>query len=105
MLRVGVGDVRELAMIQPTAAGVECGRRAGARVVAGVLTGAHPEARLRAAGATHVIESVADLPALLAAVAGGPAPATDHRVPGQVPGSASIAVPPQVGVERGALGL
>ena len=42
-----------------------CGRRAGASIVAGVRTGAHDEQRLRAAGATHVIDSVADLPALV----------------------------------------
>ncbi len=67
MLRAGVGDVREAAMVHDTAAGVECGRRAGARVVAGVQTGPHPASRLRAAGATHVIDSLADLPAVLGA--------------------------------------
>jgi phosphoglycolate phosphatase len=67
MLRAGVGDVRETAMVSATAAGVECGRRAGASLVAGVQSGPHPASRLRAAGATHVIDSVADLPALLGA--------------------------------------
>ncbi len=43
------------------------GSRAGASVVAGVLTGAHDADRLRADGATHVLASVAELPALLAA--------------------------------------
>jgi phosphoglycolate phosphatase len=42
------------------------GRRAGASIVAGVLTGAHDGTALTAAGATHVLETVADLPALLA---------------------------------------
>ena len=95
MLRVGVGDVREVAVVQPTAAGVECGRRAGARIVAGVLTGVHPAARLRAAGATHVIDSVADLPGVLAISspsAGGP------------PDPATISIPPQVSLERRSLG-
>lgn len=41
------------------------GVRAGAGVVAGVLTGAHDEDALRGAGATDVLASVADLPALL----------------------------------------
>lgn len=65
MLRVGVGDVRELAMVAATGAGVECGRRAGASVSVGLLTGPHSVARLQAAGATHVIESIADLPRVL----------------------------------------
>jgi phosphoglycolate phosphatase len=70
MLRAGVGDVREVAMVHATAAGVECGRRAGASLLAGVQSGAHPASRLRAAGATHVIDSVADLPALLSSALG-----------------------------------
>jgi phosphoglycolate phosphatase len=74
MLRLGVGDVRELAMVQDTGAAVECGRRAGASFVVGVLSGPHSVARLRSAGATHIIESVADLPALLAPVALGVGP-------------------------------
>ncbi|MEU3513672.1 hypothetical protein ABZ733_38795, partial [Streptomyces longwoodensis] len=39
--------------------------RAGAGLVAGVRTGAHDARTLRAAGAGHVLDSVADLPALL----------------------------------------
>jgi phosphoglycolate phosphatase len=68
MLRVGVDDVQELAVVHGTAPGVECGRRAGARVVVGALTGPHPAARLRAAGATHLIDSIAHLPDVLAAL-------------------------------------
>ena len=44
------------------------GRRSGATVVAGVLTGAHDADRLRTAGATHVLDSLAELPALLGVV-------------------------------------
>jgi len=87
MLRMGVGEVGELAMVDGTAAGVECGRRAGASVVAGVLTGPHPAARLHAAGATHVIESIADVRAILAA------------------DQARATVPPQVPFERRTSGL
>jgi phosphoglycolate phosphatase len=73
MLRVGVADVREFAMVHGTGAGVECARRAGASVAVGVLTGPHSVARLRSAGATHIIDSVAELPALLApALRAGP---------------------------------
>jgi phosphoglycolate phosphatase len=116
MLRVGVGDVRELAVVHGTAAGVECGRRAGARFVAGVLTGPHPVARLRASGATHILGSVADLPRALArwasdAGAGaGPAgegtrhsPAGEGARPGpaaEAPSPAVISVPPQVRLEQ-----
>ncbi len=70
MLRAGVGDVRELAMVAATGAGVECGRRAGARVSVGLLTGPHSVARLQAAGATSVIDSIADLPEVLAKAGG-----------------------------------
>jgi phosphoglycolate phosphatase len=85
MLRAGVGDVRETAAIHATAAGIECGRRAGAGVVVGVESGPHPPSRLRAAGATHVIDSVADLPAVLGGIL---RPAT---VPPQVPPSSVLA--------------
>jgi phosphoglycolate phosphatase len=70
MLRAGVGDVREAAIVHATAAGVECGRRAGASLVVGVQSGPHPASRLRAAGATHVIDSVAELPLILSAALG-----------------------------------
>jgi phosphoglycolate phosphatase len=44
--------------------------------VAGVLTGPHSAARLARSGATHVIDSVAGLPQVLAEVRGGsPVPA------------------------------
>jgi phosphonatase-like hydrolase len=80
MLQAGVGDVRETAVIHATAAGIECGRRAGAGLVAGVQSGPHPPSRLRAAGATRVFDSVADLPAVLdAAVRRAAAPPQDLR--------------------------
>jgi phosphoglycolate phosphatase len=71
MLQLGVDNVRETVVAHATESGVLAGRRAGASVVAGVLTGTHPVARLRQAGATHVLASVADLPEVLAA-AGAP---------------------------------
>jgi phosphoglycolate phosphatase len=69
MLRLGVGDVREAAMADGTENGILCGRRAGAGVLAGVLTGTHTAERLRGAGAHHVLASIADLPDVLAAPA------------------------------------
>ncbi|MFI9234102.1 phosphonatase-like hydrolase [Streptomyces rimosus] len=66
LLRTGAADsVQQVAVAGDTSYDMLSGRRAGASVVAGVLTGAHDEAALRAAGATHVLGSVAELPALL----------------------------------------
>jgi len=105
MLRTGVEDVRELMMVHGTAAGVQCGRRAGAQAAVGVLTGPHPEARLAAAGATHVISSVAGLPGVLAGT--GPRPpayraggaGTGERMAAVVEPS-GIVVPPQTAARR-----
>jgi phosphoglycolate phosphatase-like HAD superfamily hydrolase len=41
------------------------GRRSGASIVAGTLTGAHDRPRLEAAGATHVIPSITALPMIV----------------------------------------
>ena len=79
MLRLGVEDVREAAYAGSTASGIRCGRRAGARIVAGVLTGGHTRERLRAAGATHFITDISEFPALLAGA--GPE-AADAEAPG-----------------------
>jgi beta-phosphoglucomutase-like phosphatase (HAD superfamily) len=66
LLRLGAGDVREIAVASGTEHGVAAGGRAGARIVAGVLTGPHTAARMRVAGATHLLGSVAELPDLVA---------------------------------------
>ncbi|MCF3135749.1 HAD family hydrolase [Streptomyces olivochromogenes] len=58
-------DVRQVAVVGDTSYDVLTGVRAGAGLVAGVRTGAHGDTEFRAAGATHVLDSVADLPALL----------------------------------------
>ncbi|WP_235023849.1 phosphonatase-like hydrolase [Streptomyces sp. WAC05374] len=69
LLRTGAADgVRDVAVAGDTSYDMLSGVRAGAGVVAGVLTGAHDAAALRGAGATHVLGSVADLPELLARV-------------------------------------
>jgi len=65
VLRLGIDDVAAVAVAGDTAADVLSARRAGAAIAAGVLTGADGRERLVAAGATHVLASVADLPALL----------------------------------------
>ncbi|MFF9015168.1 phosphonatase-like hydrolase [Streptomyces sp. NPDC014870] len=66
-LRTGaVGDVRHVAVAGDTSYDMLSGVRSGAGIVAGVLTGAHDEAALKEHGATHVLGSVADLPAAIA---------------------------------------
>ncbi|MFI9061320.1 phosphonatase-like hydrolase [Streptomyces sp. NPDC053429] len=66
-LRTGaVADVRDAVVVGDTAYDMLSGVRAGAGIVAGVLTGAHGREALTANGATHVLASVAELPALLA---------------------------------------
>jgi phosphoglycolate phosphatase len=69
MLRLGVTDVRETAYAGGTESGVLCGRRAGAQIVAGILTGGHTRDRLQRAGATHLLGSFAELPEVLAGAA------------------------------------
>ncbi|MFF4949623.1 phosphonatase-like hydrolase [Streptomyces chattanoogensis] len=69
LLRTGAADdVRRIAVAGDTSYDMLSGRRAGAGTVAGVLTGAHDRAQLTAGGATHILGSVAELPALLGVV-------------------------------------
>jgi phosphoglycolate phosphatase len=65
MLRLGAGDVREVAVISATESGLQAGYRAGARIVAGVGEGARRIAALRQAGATHVVSTIDALPDLV----------------------------------------
>jgi phosphoglycolate phosphatase len=65
VLRLGIDDVRAVAVAGDTASDLLAGTRAGAGVVAGVLTGAHGRAELEAAPHTHVLDSIAELPAIL----------------------------------------
>jgi len=65
VLRLGIADVRQVAVAAGTESAILSGCRSGACIVAGVRTGAHSSAKLRRAGATHLIGSVADLPDLI----------------------------------------
>jgi phosphonatase-like hydrolase len=65
VLRFGVPDVRAVAVAGDTTSDIAAGLAAGASIVAGVTTGAHDRDRLLAAGATHVLDGVADLVELL----------------------------------------
>jgi phosphoglycolate phosphatase len=107
ILRSGVAAVQDVAVVHGTSAGVEAGRRSGAGAVVGVLTGPHSAARLRAAGATSIIPSIADLPPLLADGvstdgAGGAADGSsdDGRAISADLKSATIEVPAQTPVKR-----
>jgi phosphonatase-like hydrolase len=89
MLQSGTGAVQDVAVVNSNSAGIEAGRRCGAGAVVGVLTGPHPAGRLRAAGATSIIPSIADLPPLLAdgaATTDASTEATPIQVPPQPPG-------------------
>ena len=61
LLRLRGGAVGELAVAGDTASDIESGRRAGAAVVAGVLTGASTRADLERAGAPLILDTIADL--------------------------------------------
>jgi len=66
LMRLGADDVREIAVASGTEHGMTAGRRAGARILAAVRTGPHTPARMRTAGATNLVENVAELPDLVA---------------------------------------
>ncbi len=65
VLRLGVQDVRQVAVAGDSENDMLCGRRSGASVVAGILTGVHSRERLLKGGATHILDSITDLPALV----------------------------------------
>jgi phosphonatase-like hydrolase len=61
LLRLGGGAVSELAVAGDTASDIESGRRAGAAIVAGVLTGASSRADLEQANAPLILDTIADI--------------------------------------------
>lgn len=65
LMRLDVDDVRDVAVLGDTANDITSGRRAGASIVAGALTGAHDERQLRAADPTHVVPSVREFTELV----------------------------------------
>ncbi|WP_394826299.1 phosphonatase-like hydrolase [Pendulispora albinea] len=67
ILRLGVSDVRAVAVAGDTPSDIRSGSCAGASVVAGVLTGASKRDALLSAGATHVLDAITALPGLLRA--------------------------------------
>ena len=61
MLRLRGGGVGELAVAGDTGSDIESGLRAGAAIVAGVLTGAGSRADLERAGAPLILDTIADI--------------------------------------------
>lgn len=71
-LRLGIEDVRRVVVVGDTPLDLMSGRRAGAGLLVGVLTGAGDRDALRTAGATKVIGSIGELPSLLGVEEGAP---------------------------------
>jgi phosphonatase-like hydrolase len=65
VLRLEIDDVREVAVAGDTASDLLAGSRAGAGIVAGVLTGAHDREALEAAPHTHILDNITALPAIV----------------------------------------
>jgi phosphoglycolate phosphatase len=61
LLRLHGGAVSELAVAGDTGSDIESGRRAGAAIVAGVLTGASTRADLEQADAPLILDTIADI--------------------------------------------
>lgn len=65
MRRLHITDARQVAKVGDTPADLEEGTQAGCSLVIGVTRGTHTRAELAASPHTHLLETVADLPALL----------------------------------------
>jgi phosphoglycolate phosphatase len=65
VLRLAIDDVRQVAVAGDTASDLLAGWRAGAGIVAGVLTGTHGRAEFGTVPHTHILEGVADLSGLV----------------------------------------
>jgi phosphonatase-like hydrolase len=65
MRRLGIQDAHRVAKVGDTKADLEEGTNAGCALVIGVTTGSFTRQQLQACPHTHILESVADVPALL----------------------------------------
>ncbi|MCU1459236.1 MAG: phnX [Actinomycetia bacterium] len=65
VMRLEIDALAEVAVAGDTANDLLAGSRAGARIIAGVLTGAHDRRTLDAVPHTHMLETIAELPAVL----------------------------------------
>ncbi len=64
VLRLRVDDVRHVAVVGDSENDMRAASRAGASIIAGLLTGTQSRERLLTGGATHLIGTIADFPAL-----------------------------------------
>lgn len=65
LIRLQADAVTRVAALGDTSSDVDSALRAGCAVAAGTLTGAHDEAQLKAAGATHVVPTVTEFADLI----------------------------------------
>jgi len=65
VIRLQIDDVRSVVVVGDTTNDLLAGRRSGAGLVVGVLTGAHDKDQLSSVVGTELIDSIADLPGLL----------------------------------------
>lgn len=65
LIRLQADGVRNVAAVGDTSNDIDSALRAGCAIAAGTLTGAHDEQQLRLAGATHVVDTVADFADLI----------------------------------------
>jgi phosphoglycolate phosphatase-like HAD superfamily hydrolase len=70
MTRLSVQDPRRVTKVGDTKADLEEGANAGCGLVIGVTTGSYSRDQLQACPHSHILESVADVPALLISEAG-----------------------------------
>lgn len=70
VLRLGIGDVRDVAMVTASEGGILSARRAGSRFVVGLLSDVGDANRLLRAGATHLLADIGELPDLVASPPG-----------------------------------
>lgn len=65
ILKTQADSVQAVAVVGDTINDLLCGTRAGAGVVAGVLTGAHDRTQLEHAPHTHILDTITDFPAAI----------------------------------------
>jgi phosphonatase-like hydrolase len=70
VLRLGIADVRDVAVVTATEGGVLAAQRAGSQFVVGMLSDIDDTSRLRRAGATHLLADIGELPDLVASRTG-----------------------------------
>ena len=63
--RLGISDPCQIALAGDSESDMLCGTRAGASVIAGVMSGPHSRDRLLQGGATHLMGSVTDFPTII----------------------------------------